>query len=94
MLENLRTSVQPYGGDLFLLLIALAVISLAVLFNLKARLPVDQLRRVIRMAALIALLGSVFAMQAGQAYYAIAGLLLVWGVLVGIFFGREIGMKR
>ena len=94
MLENLRTSVQPYGGDLFLLLIALAVISLAVLFNLKARLPVDQLRRVIRMAALIALLGSVFAMQAGSSYYAMAAVLLVWGVLVGIIFGREIGSKR
>lgn len=84
MLENLRTSVQPYGGDLFLLLIALAVISLAVLFNLKARLPVDQLRRVIRMAALVALLGSVFAMQAGSTYYAMAAVLLAWGVLVGI----------
>ena len=94
MLENLRTSVQPYGGDLFLLLIALAVISLAVLFNLKARLPVDQLRRMIRMAALIALLGSVFAMQAGSSYYAMAAVLLVWGVLVGIVFGREIGRKR
>ncbi|TYK72270.1 hypothetical protein FSY59_05495 [Comamonas sp. Z3] len=94
MLENLRTSVQPYGGDLFLLLIALAVISLAVLFNLKARLPVDQLRRVIRMAALVALLGSVFAMQAGNTYYAMAAVLLAWGVLVGIVFGREIGRKR
>ncbi|WP_087866181.1 hypothetical protein [Comamonas thiooxydans] len=94
MLENLRTSVQPYGGDLFLLLIALAVISLAVLFNLKGRLPVDQLRRVIRMAALIALLGSVFAMQAGSSYYAMAAVLLGWGVLVGIVFGREIGRKR
>lgn len=94
MLENLRTSVQPYGGDLFLLLIALAVISLAVLFNLKARLPVDQLRRVIRMAALVALLGSVFAMQAGSTYYAMAAVLLGWGVLVGIVFGREIGRKR
>ena len=72
MLENLRTSVQPYGGDLFLLLIALAVISLAVLFNLKARLPVDQLRRVIRMAALVALLGTAWVywvpvVQGGQA---------------------------
>ncbi|WP_039049555.1 hypothetical protein [Comamonas thiooxydans] len=94
MLENLRTSVQPYGGDLFLLLIALAVISLAVLFNLKARLPVDQLRRVIRMAALVALLGSVFAMQVGSSYYAMAAVLLAWGVLVGIVFGREIGRKR
>lgn len=94
MLENLRTSVQPYGGDLFLLLIALAVISLSVLFNIKGRLPVDQLRRVIRMAALVALLGSVFAMQAGSIYYAMAAVLLVWGVLVGIVFGREIGRKR
>ena len=94
MLENLRTSVQPYGGDLFLLLIALAIVSLAVLFNLKARLPVDQLRRVIRMAALVALLGSVFAMQAGSTHYAMAAVLLAWGVLVGIVFGREIGRKR
>ena len=94
MLENLRTLAQPHGGDLFLLLIALAIISLAALLGIRKRLPSDQLRRVIRVAALVALLGSVFAMQAGQAYYAIAGLLLVWGVLVGIFFGREIGMKR
>ena len=94
MLENLRTLAQPHGGDLFLLLIALAIISLAALLGIRKRLPIDQLRRVIRVAALVALLGSVFAMQAGQTYYAIAGLLLVWGVLVGIFFGREIGMKR
>ena len=46
------------------------------------------------MAALVALLGSVFAMQAGNAYYAIAAVLLIWGVLVAIAFGREIGMKR
>ena len=94
MLENLRSLAQPHGGDLFLLLIALAIISLAALLGIRKRLPIDQLRRVIRVAALVALLGSVFAMQAGQAYYAIAGLLLVWCVLVGIFFGREIGMKR
>ena len=94
MLENLRTLAQPYGGDLFLLLIALAVISLAALLGIRKRLPIDQLRRVIRVAALVALLGSVFAMQAGQAYYAMAGLLLVWGVAVGIIFGKEIGMKR
>jgi hypothetical protein len=55
---------------------------------------VDQLRRVIRMAALVALLGSVFAMQAGSTYYAMAAVLLAWGVLVGIVFGREIGRKR
>ena len=94
MLENLRSLAQPHGGDLFLLLIALAIISLAALLGIRKRLPIDQLRRVIRVAALVALLGSVFAMQAGQAYYGIAGLPLVWGVLVGIFFGREIGTKR
>ena len=38
MLENLRSLAQPHGGDLFLLLIALAVISLAVLFNIRKRL--------------------------------------------------------
>ena len=94
MLENLRSFAQPYGGDLFLLLIALAGISLAVLFNIRKRLPLDQLRRVIRGAALVALLGSVFAMQAGGTYYAMAIVLLVWGVLVGLIFGKEIGMKR
>ena len=94
MLENLRSFAQPYGGDLFLLLIALAVISLAMLLGLRKRLPITQLRRVIRVAALVALLGSVFAMQAGNAYYAIAAVLLIWGVLVAVFFGREIGMKR
>ena len=94
MLENLRSFAQPYGGDLFLLLIALAVISLAVLLGLRKRLPITQLRRVIRVAALVALLGSVFAMQAGSAYYAMAAVLLIWGVLVAVFFGRAIGMKR
>lgn len=93
MLENLRTSVQPYGGDLFLLLIALAVVSFVVLFQLKNRFPIGQLRRMIRMAALVALLGSVFAMQAGRNYYAMAGVLLVWGVLVAVVFAREIGRK-
>ncbi|RGE42724.1 hypothetical protein DZC30_16435 [Comamonas testosteroni] len=93
MLENLRSFAQPHGGDLFLALIALAVISFAALFHIKKRLAVDQLRRVIRVAALVALLGSVFAMQAGAAYYAIAILLLIWGVLVAIIFGREIGRK-
>lgn len=94
MLENLRSFAQPHGGDLFLLLIALALVSLAVLLTIRKRLSVDQLRRVIRVAALVALLGSVFAMQAGSAYYAMAGVLLAWGVLLGILFGREIGMKR
>ncbi|MDL5036104.1 hypothetical protein [Comamonas resistens] len=94
MLENLRSFAQPYGGDLFLLLIALAVVSLAALVGIRKRLQVQQLRRVIRVAALVALLGSVFAMQIGSAYYAIAGVLLAWGVLVGIIFGREIGSKR
>ena len=94
MLENLRSFAQPHGGDLFLALIALAVISFAALFHIKKRLAVDQLRRVIRVAALVALLGSVFAMQAGGTYYAMAIVLLVWGVLVGLIFGKEIGMKR
>ena len=94
MLENLRSFAQPYGGDLFLLLIALALISFGILLSIRQRLPVDQLRRVIRVAALVALLGSVFAMQAGSTYYASAGVLLVWGVLVGIVFGRKIGLKR
>lgn len=94
MLENLRSFAQPYGGDLFLLLIALALISFGILLSIRQRLPVDQLRRVIRVAALVALLGSVFAMQAGSTYYASAGVLLVWGVLVGIVFGRQIGLKR
>ena len=94
MLENLRSFAQPYGGDLFLLLIALALISFGILLSIRQRLPVDQLRRVIRVAALVALLGSVFAMQAGSAYYAIAGVLLVWGMLAGIFFGRQISLKR
>ena len=94
MLENLRSFAVPYGGDLFLTLIALAVISFAALLHFKNRLPLDQLRRIIRVAALIALLGSVFAMQAGAAYYAIAITLLTWGVLVGFVFGKEIGRKR
>ena len=53
MLENLRSFAQPYGGDLFLLLIALALISFGILLSIRQRLPVDQLRRVIRVAALV-----------------------------------------
>ncbi|MEG0148433.1 MULTISPECIES: hypothetical protein [unclassified Comamonas] len=94
MLENLRSFAQPYGGDLVLPLILLAVVSLAVLWQFKSRMDVAQLRRMIRVAALVALLGSVFAMQLGAAYYALAIVLLVWGVVVGIVFGREIGRKR
>lgn len=94
MLENLRTFAQPYGGDLILPLILLAIVSLAVLWQFKSRMDVAQLRRMIRVAALVALLGSVFAMQLGAAYYALAIVLLAWGVVVGIVFGREIGRKR
>lgn len=94
MFENLLAFAQPYGGDLLVPLILLAIVSLAVLWKFKSRMDVAQLRRMIRVAALVALLGSVFAMQLGAAYYALAIVLLLWGMVVGIVFGKEIGRKR
>ena len=94
MLENLRTMVQPYGGDLFLLVAVLAIVSYAVLLYVKSRLDAGLLRRFLRVAALVALVGSYGAMQMGEQYFGAALLPLVWGIAVGVTCAREIQRKR
>ena len=94
MLENLRTSVEPYGGDLFLLMAVLAIASYVALLYFKSRLDAALLRRFLRVAALVALLGSYGAMQMGEQYVAAALLPLVWGIAVGVTCAREIKLKR
>ena len=94
MLENLRTSVEPYGSDLFLLMAVLAIASYVALLYFKSRLDAALLRRFLRVAALVALLGSYGAMQMGEKYFAAALLPLVWGIAVGVTCAREIKLKR
>lgn len=94
MLEDLRTSVQPYGGDVFLLVAVLALASYIALLYFKSRLDAALLRRFLRVAALVALLGSYGAMQMGEQYFAAALLPLVWGIAIGITCAREIRLKR
>lgn len=76
LLENLRTSVEPYGGDLFLLMAVLAIASYVALLYFKNRLDAALLRRFLRVAALVALLVG-GAMQMGEQYFAAALLPLV-----------------
>lgn len=94
MLENLRIMVQPYGGDLFLLVAVVALASYLTLLYFKSRLDAAMLRRFLRVAALVALLGSYGAMQMGEQYFGAALLPLVWGIAVGTACAREIQRKR
>src|SRR5256885_16762274 len=55
MLESLRAWSAPYGGDLFLWVATLSLISYIALWWFKSRLSTNQLRRVIRLSALVAL---------------------------------------
>lgn len=94
MLESLYTLVAPYGGPLFLWLTVLAVVSLGALWHFKNQMQGAQLRRMMRVAALVALAGSWVAMQQGERYLATALMVLLWGILVGITCAREIARKR
>ena len=94
MIETLTQFAAPYGGSLFLLFTALAVLSLGALWQFKERLQPPQLRRVMRVVALAALAGSWVAMQQGEQYLATALLILLWGILVGITCAREISRRR
>lgn len=93
MLESLNTLVAPYGGMLFLWLTVLAIASLAVLRHFQPRMPTALLRRLMRIAGLMALGISWFAMQQGEHYLATALLVLLWGILVGISCAREIRQR-
>ncbi|MEG0922149.1 MAG: hypothetical protein RSD57_04870 [Comamonas sp.] len=94
MLELLYTLVAPYGGQLFLWMTVLAVLSLGALWHFKAKMQAAQLRRMMRVAALVALAGSWVAMQQGESYLATALMVLLWGILVGITCAREIARQR
>src|SRR5256885_9228387 len=66
MLESLRAWSAPYGGDLFLWVATLSLISYIALWWFKSRLSTNQLRRVIRLSALVALPLSWLAIQQGR----------------------------
>ncbi|QKV54348.1 hypothetical protein [Comamonas antarctica] len=89
MIENLRTWSAPYGGETFLLLTLLAIASYGLLIFYKARLSESQLRRCIRLAALIALPLSFIAMEMGANNWGIAVLSFVWCIVVGITCKNE-----
>ena len=94
MLDTLRTAAQPYGGDIFLYLSFVAVASYLALVYVKARMAPATLRRFMRVAALVALAGSWFAMQQGEQYFASALLPLAWGIAVGMTCAREIRSRQ
>ena len=89
MLESLRTWATPYGGDAFLYLTVLAVLSYGALLYFKPRLSTQRLRRFIRLAALIALPFSVLSMELGPNNLGVAVLALVWCVIIGVTCKNE-----
>ena len=53
MLENLRTSVEPYGGDLFLLMAVLATAGGVAGARLAKRLPTAWVRAIVIVTGLV-----------------------------------------
>ncbi|WP_254787878.1 MULTISPECIES: hypothetical protein [Delftia] len=94
MLESLRAWSAPYGGDLFLWVATLSLISYIALWWFKFRLSTSQLRRVIRLSALVALPLSWLAIQQGENHLAAAILPLVWCVVLGITCAREMSRRN
>jgi hypothetical protein len=94
MLESLRAWSAPYGGDLFLWVATLSLISYIALWWFKSRLSTSQLRRVIRLSALVALPLSWLAIQQGENHLAAAILPLVWCVVLGITCAREMARRN
>lgn len=84
MFEPLRTWATPYGGDAFLYISLLAIVSLIALLVLKERLSTFILKRMIRLGALIALPLTVISMQMGENHWGVAAVAVVWAVLVAI----------
>ena len=78
-MESLRAWATPYGGDPFLYISLLAIVSLVALLLLKARLSAFTLNRFIRLGALIALPLSFVSMEMGDNN---------WGVLWWPLSGR------
>jgi len=90
MMESLITWSAPYGGATLLLLTVLAIASYGLLLFYKIRLTESQLRRSIRLAALVALPLSFIAMEMGSENWGIAVLSFVWCIVVGITCKNEI----
>lgn len=84
MFESLRTWATPYGGDAFLYIGLLAIVSLVALYVCKERLSTFMLQRMIRLGALIALPLTVISMQMGDNHWGVAAVAVVWAVLVAI----------
>ena len=94
MLESLRAWSAPYGGDLFLWVATLSIVSYIALCVFKPRLAAGQLRRIIRLGALVALPLSWLAIQQGEDHLAAAIVPLVWCVVTGITCAREIARRN
>ena len=90
MMETLSAWSAPYGGATFLLLTLLAIASYGLLLFYKDRLSEGQLRRCIRLAALIALPLSFVAMEMDSNNWGIAVLSFVWCIVLGITCKNEI----
>ena len=84
MFESLRTWATPYGGDVFLYITFLAVVSLLALQCLKPRLSTALLKRFIRLGALIALPLTIISMELGSNNWGVAAVAMAWAVLVAI----------
>ena len=89
MLESLRTWATPYGGDAFLYITCLAILSVAALLFYKPRLSAFTLNRMIRLGALIALPLSFISMEMGENQWGVAAVAIVWAVIVAIVCKRE-----
>lgn len=84
MLEPLRTWAAPYGGDAFLYITLLAVVSFIALLAMRHKLSTFTLRRFIRLGALVALPLTFVSMEMGENNWPIAVVAMVWAVLVAI----------
>lgn len=94
MMQTLSTWSAPYGGHTFLLLALLAIASYGLLLFYRARLSQAQLRRSIRLAALIALPLSFVAMEMDSNNWGIAMLSFAWCIVIGISCRNEINRRH
>ena len=94
MMESLRAWATPYGGDPFLYISLLAIVSLVALLLLKARLSAFTLNRFIRLGALIALPLSFVSMEMGDNNWGVAVVAIVWAVLVAIINKNEVNQRQ
>ena len=94
MLESLRTWATAYGGDAFLYISFLAVVSLVALVAFKDRLSTLLLKRFIRLGALIALPLTVIAMELGENHWGVAVVAMVWAVIVAIISQNAVAARN